>query len=92
MYFYMTKLAFLSFIMKSLAVELISEEEWGNMHTIRIEDRFNYWYAEDKRFKIRFSEQTWLHWENDETGILMNIRERSAKLYISTTHVTSIFP
>ena len=64
------------YIVMIFALELISEAEWDEMHTIRIEDRFNYWYAEDNRFKIRFSEQTWLGWENDETGTLMNIRDR----------------
>lgn len=60
--------------------ELISKEEWMNMHTIRIEDRFNYWFAEDKRFKSRYSEQTWLMWEDDKTGTLQDIRDRVVKL------------
>ena len=61
------------------ALELISKEEWMDMHTIRIKDRFNYWFAEDKRFKSRYSEQTWLMWEDDKTGTLMDIRDRCVK-------------
>ena len=56
--------------------EVISEEEWNQLDTIVIQDQFNYWAVYDPRFRIRFSEQTWLHWHLDETGVLNGIRER----------------
>eukprot|EP00112_Aurelia_sp_Birch-Aquarium-sp1_P022289 Seg624.1 transcript_id=Seg624.1/GoldUCD/mRNA.D3Y31 product="Transmembrane prolyl 4-hydroxylase" protein_id=Seg624.1/GoldUCD/D3Y31 len=60
--------------------EVISEEEWNQLDTIVIQDQFNYWAVYDPRFRIRFSEQTWLHWHLDETGVLNGIRERVTKL------------
>ena len=56
--------------------ELISEEEWNDLDTIQFEDQFNYWNLEDPRFMARFSEQTWLQWNEDETGVLNDLRER----------------
>ena len=56
--------------------ELISEEEWNDLDTIQFEDQFNYWNLEDPRFMARFSEQTWLKWNEDETGVLNDLRER----------------
>ena len=61
-------------------LELVSGEEWLDMQTIGIEDRFNYWFAEDRRFKFRDSKETWLQWEDDKTGTLMDIRDRYVKL------------
>ena len=53
---------------------VITEIEWAAMDIINIEDKVNYWFAEDPRFMTRHSEQTWLAWEKE--GILARLRER----------------
>lgn len=62
--------------MFSFFPELISEEEWKDLDTIQFEDQLNYWNLEDSRFRARFSEQTWLDWNENETGVLNDLRER----------------
>ncbi|XP_065065108.1 transmembrane prolyl 4-hydroxylase-like [Rhopilema esculentum] len=57
---------------------VITEDEWATMDTVHIEDKVNYWFAEDPRFMARHSEQTWLGWERE--GILADLRQRVVKL------------